>query len=170
MPISRSTIPADTTPAALINEHCGDILASPTMAIEASCIQHGSTSVLTHSARVTALALILAQRWRIPVDARALTRASLLHDYFLYDWHDSEPWHRLHGFRHPFFARDNAVRDFGIGAHEQAAIKTHMFPLVPLPPTSREAALLCLADKVVATAETIEGFQERISARKEVTA
>lgn len=167
--VSRSTIPSDATPAELITEHCADIIASPTMAIEASCIQHGSTSVLEHSIRVTAVALILTRRWHIPVDVRALTRGSLLHDYFLYDWHDPEPWHRLHGFRHPYFACKNAIRDFAIGRHEQAIIKTHMFPLVPIPPATREAALLCLADKIVATGETIEGFGERIHSRKEAS-
>lgn len=168
--IPRTTIPSSATPSELITEHCADIIASPTMAIEASCIQHGSTSVLEHSVRVTAVALILAQRWHIPVDVRALTRGSLLHDYFLYDWHDPEPWHRLHGFRHPDFACKNAIRNFAIGRHEQAMIKTHMFPLVLTPPATREAALLCLADKIVATGETIEGFKERLGLRKEANA
>lgn len=167
--MSRSVIPADATPARIILDECADILASPGMATEATCIQHGTTSVLEHSVKVTALALKLAQEWHIPVNARALARGSLLHDYFLYDWHDPEPWHKLHGFRHPFFACKNAVRDFGIGNHEQSMIKTHMFPLVPLPPTNREAALLCLADKIAAANETIRGFKKRHASRKEAT-
>lgn len=162
----RSQTSPDSTPADIMTQHCADILASPTMGIEARCIQHGTTSVLEHSVAVAAMAITLATRCHIAVDEQALTRGSLLHDYFLYDWHDPEPWHRLHGFRHPFIACDNAIRDFGIGTHEQSMIRTHMFPLVPLPPTTREAWLLCIADKIVATGETVEGFHDRIASRK----
>lgn len=164
---ARNRIDPAASPAQLIERHCADILASPTMQIEARCIQHGSTSVLAHSVAVTALALSMATRMRLPVHERALTRGSLLHDYFLYDWHDPEPWHKVHGFTHPFRACKNAIRDFDVSKHEQAIIRTHMFPLVPLPPTCREAVLLCLADKVVATKETVAGFGERVRAHDE---
>lgn len=159
----RAPIDPTVSPAELIERHGADILASDGMRAERTCVQHGSTSVFEHSVAVTVLTLTLAQRWGIPVYERTLMRGSLLHDYFLYDWHDSQSWHRLHGFRHPFFARDNAVRDFSATPHEQAMIRTHMFPLVPLPPTSREAALLCLADKIVATGEIMAGMRMRLS-------
>ena len=50
-------------------------------------VQHGRTSVYRHSVRVAWTSLRLARflGWRI--DAAALVRAALLHDYFLYDWH-----------------------------------------------------------------------------------
>ena len=167
MAIPRKPIDPSDTPTRLIKRHCADILASRTMEIEARCIQHGTTSVLEHSATVTAVALILTSRLHIPVDERALTRSALLHDYFLYDWHDPDPSHRLHGFRHPYFAARNARRDFGATPHEQAIIRTHMFPLIPIPPTSREALIVCLADKLVATKETLEGFAVRLRNHKE---
>ena len=77
-------------------------------------------------------------------------------DYFLYDWHKPHPDNKLHGFTHPFTACRNAVRDHHIDHLEQHMIRTHMFPMVPLPPLHREAALLCFADKFVATRETIK--------------
>jgi uncharacterized protein len=49
------------------------------------------------------------------------------------------------------------VRDHHIGALERHMIRTHMFPMVPLPPRHREAWLLCVADKIVATRETARG-------------
>lgn len=160
---TRAPIDPTLTPRQLIELHCKDILSSPGMVVESQCIQHGTTSVLEHSISVTALTLAVATKLRIPVDQRVLARGALLHDYFLYDWHDPDPWHKVHGFRHPFIACKNAVRDFGVTPHEQAMIRTHMFPLVPIPPVSREAALLCLVDKIVATKETIDGFRQRIA-------
>ncbi|EHF02315.1 MULTISPECIES: HD domain-containing protein [unclassified Olsenella] len=158
-PISPSSRSMD-----LVRRHCQDILDSEGMRIERRCIQHGTTTVFAHSLSVTRQCVRLARSWRIPVDERALLRGALLHDYFLYDWHDPDPSHRLHGFRHPGFACANAIRDFGIGPIEQNMVRRHMFPLTPMPPSCREAALLCLADKMVATSETLDGFWLRLRA------
>lgn len=126
------------------------------MQMERRCIQHGSTTVLEHSVAVCALSLVTARDLHVPVDVRALVRGALLHDYFLYDWHRPDhPDNKAHGFTHPFTARRNATRDFAIGAHERAIISTHMFPLVPLPPLTREAWIVCLADTAIAGSETI---------------
>ncbi len=73
-------------------------------------------------------------------------RGALLHDYFLYDWHDPDPSHRLHGFHHP--ARALAT-PFKISAWTRWA-KHHPaphVPLTPIPPKYREAILVCLVDK-----------------------
>ncbi|MBP3892775.1 MAG: phosphohydrolase [Atopobiaceae bacterium] len=153
----RTIIPAGADIVDIIFEHGSDILASPGMQLSDTFMQHGTTSVLVHSLRVTSLALALARNFAIAVNVRALTRGALLHDYFLYDWHKPHRDNVLHGFTHPFTACRNAVRDHAIGKLEQHMIKTHMFPLVPLVPTGREAALLCLADKIIATRETAEG-------------
>lgn len=87
----------------------------------------------------------------------SLLRGALLHDYFLYDWHDPDPSHRLHGFRHPFFALARAEEDFELTPRERNIIVRHMFPLVPVPPTCREAWIVCLADKWCALCETVAG-------------
>ena len=93
----------------------------------------------------------------ILVDRASLLRGALLHDYFLYDWHDPNPSHRLHGFRHPFFALARAEEDFELTPRERNIIVRHMFPLVPVPPTCREAWIVCLADKWCALRETVAG-------------
>ncbi len=93
----------------------------------------------------------------ISVDRASLLRGALLHDYFLYDWHDPDPSHRLHGFRHPFFALARAEEDFELTPRERNIIVRHMFPLVPVPPTCREAWIVCLADKWCALRETVAG-------------
>ena len=165
-PLPRRRIDAAATPNQLIEKYCSDILTSPGMSIESQCIQHGDTTVLEHSAAVTACCALIARALRVPVDERALMRGALLHDYFLYDWHVYDPSHRLHGFTHPGRACKNAIRDFGVGRREQSMIRHHMFPLTPTPPTCREGAILCVADKIVATGETVHGFALKLRARQ----
>lgn len=121
-------------------------------------IQHGTVSVHVHVMSValaSAHAADVLERLRIKVDRASLIRGALLHDYFLYDWHDPDPSHRLHGFTHPFRALANAEQDFDLTDRERNIIKRHMFPLVPIPPTCREAWIVCLADKACALRETV---------------
>lgn len=53
-------------------------------------MQHGCTSVFRHSVSVAHYSLYLAWKMHIPVDEKALIRGALLHDYFLYDWHEKD--------------------------------------------------------------------------------
>ena len=119
-------------------------------------IQHGSVSVYAHCLSVAAESVRIARALDLNVDTDALIRGALLHDYFLYDWHDNpDGRHNLHGFTHPYKALKNAMDDFDLSGKERDIIVHHMFPLVPLPPHSKEAWLVCIADKVCATKETI---------------
>ena len=82
-------------------------------------------------------------------------RGPALHDYFLYDWHEYDNGtHRWHGFRHPVTAERNARADFAIDDVVANSIRTHMFPLTPVPPRHVEGWLVTAADKISATAET----------------
>lgn len=122
-------------------------------------VQHGDVSVYEHVVAVAVESCRMADalaRHGIAVDRPSLVRGALLHDYFLYDWHDPDPSHRLHGFRHPFFALRNAEDDFTLDERERNIIARHMFPLVPVPPTCREAWIVCGADKLVALRETLD--------------
>ena len=49
------------------------------------------------------------------------------------------------------------VDKFELTPRERNIIVRHMFPLVPVPPTCREAWIVCLADKWCALRETIAG-------------
>lgn len=117
-------------------------------------IQHGTTSVYTHSLSVAYLSCLLAEHFQMQVDWHALIRGALLHDYFLYDWHVKDPSHRLHGFTHPARALRNAREEFSLSTKESFIILRHMFPLVPIPPSSPEGWLVCLADKICSSFET----------------
>ena len=137
---------------AIVRREGADILASPGMEKTKSFTQHGGTSVYEHCLNVACESLMLARRVKQSVDERAMVRGALLHDYFLYDWH--QPGHGLHGFRHPAIALKNAARDFRLGDVERDVILRHMFPLNLAPPRYRESLIVCLADKICAARET----------------
>ena len=137
----------------LVRRYGGDILSSPGMLSQRRHMQHGRVSVYRHSLAVALTCVKLSRALRLRVDERALVRGALLHDYFLYDWHDPDPVHRWHGFRHPFTALRNAKRDFALTPVEENMIVSHMFPMVPRLPRFRESVILCVADKVCAAGE-----------------
>ena len=119
-------------------------------------IMHGTTTVYDHCLAVAYFSLWLDKAFHLGSRRHDLLKGALLHDYFLYDWHEPGPSRRLHGFTHPSLACRNAVRDYHIDERTQNIIRRHMFPLVPVPPDSREAWLVCIADKTCALAETLK--------------
>lgn len=151
----------------LVNEHGHDIIVHDHMQhIERGCYQHGAVTTFAHSIRVACLAVWMADRLHLwdKVDLHSLVRAALLHDYFLYDWHDwDDGAHRLHGFTHGQAALRNAVRDFRLNAIERDSIACHMFPMTLKPPSYIEGYLVTMADKISATRETFS--LERFSSR-----
>jgi uncharacterized protein len=119
-------------------------------------MQHGTTTVRKHCINVAHVALFLTTKFGIEVDEEAMIRGCLLHDYFLYDWHDDVAWHRFHGYHHARTSLITACRDFPMNRTEKQIIFRHMFPLnISRFPNSREVALVCIADKICATMETI---------------
>ncbi len=117
-------------------------------------VQHGTVSTYVHCLRVARKSLILARRFNISVNERELLRGAMLHDYFLYDWHTKGD--HLHGYHHPHIAAHNAARDFDLSPREIDIIKSHMWPLTLFHvPRSKEAFIVCLADKLCSTDETV---------------
>ena len=86
----------------------------------------------------------------------------MLHDYFLYDWHDK--YHRdvkhLHGFYHPGIALKNALKEYKLTEREKDIIKKHMWPLTVVPPQCREAWIVTAADKYCSLLETMKFHKE----------
>ena len=139
----------------MVHKRGADILKSANMQKEKKFLQHGKVSVYTHSVRVAVLSLFLAELLRVKVNEEAMMRGALLHDYFLYDWHEKDDSHRWHGFSHARAALKNAKKDFQLGEIEQDVIQKHMFPLNLKPPKYKESALVWLADKLSALEETV---------------
>ena len=144
-----------------------DILLSEGMQRSRQYLHHGTCSVYEHSVSVARTCLYLANRMNLTVDERALVRGALLHDYFLYDWHEKDPSHAWHGFHHASVALRNACRDFSLGEIEQDMIYCHMFPLNPRLPRYREGWILILADKLCSGRETITGHMPRFHRKAE---
>ena len=120
---------------------------------------HSDVTVYEHCVKVAFVAYRLAVEYEIPCDRKALVRGALLHDYYLYDWHDPNKGFRWHGFKHHRFALENAERDFPLTRRERLIIRSHMFPLTFwCMPFCREAWLVSLADKMVAAEETLKKY------------
>ncbi|MGN0106873.1 MAG: HD domain-containing protein [Hominilimicola sp.] len=117
-------------------------------------IQHGGTSCLKHTIAVAYYSIKIAEMLGIRYKKRDLIRGALLHDYFLYDWHDGAEGRNIHGFTHPQTALDNADRDFMLTETEKDIIKKHMFPLTLMPPMCREGWIVCMVDKYCSLYET----------------
>lgn len=134
-----------------------DVLSSKNMELEKRAIQHSNVSVFAHSLSVTYLSLYIARKFFKHVDEKSLVRGALLHDFFLYDWHIKDKSHRFHGFIHAKRAYQNALKEFKLNEIEKDIIIKHMFPLNIKPPKYKESLIVCVADKICATAEIING-------------
>lgn len=117
-------------------------------------IQHGSTTLYTHCKNVALMSLKFAHSFNISIDEESLTRGALLHDYYLYDWHDRSKCPPLHGFVHPSIALANANATYTLSPIEVDIIKRHMFPLTPLPPKTKEGWIVSICDKMCSLYET----------------
>ena len=118
-------------------------------------IQHGDVSTYDHCLLVAYYSFLWMRKLHIRCSEDELIRGALLHDYYLYDWHKKEKWHRIHGFRHPGFALSNAQRDFELSEKEKEIIRKHMWPLTIIPPTCREAWIVNSADTFISLMETL---------------
>lgn len=155
MPVRGKRLLRRTLLLAALDAQGAEVLSFPRMQQERRFIQHGRIDCYTHSVAVAYVSAWIALRLHIRVDQKSLIRGALLHDYFLYDWHDGEPGHRLHGFYHARRALENAARDFALTPIERDVIAKHMFPLNPAVPRYRETVIVTCADKFCAVCETV---------------
>ncbi|SEA00729.1 uncharacterized protein SAMN02745687_01391 [Lachnospiraceae bacterium NK3A20] len=124
-------------------------------------IQHGRVSTYEHCRNVARLSYDINRLLFLRSDLNVLLTGAMLHDFYLYDWHrDDNGSHRLHGFTHAETARRNAEKYFHIDDKTSQVIYCHMWPLnLRRIPTSREAWIVCIADKCVSFHETL--FQRK---------
>lgn len=145
----------------LYNICVSDLITSNGVQSMANYIQHGDVTTLRHCENVSYMSFAICKA--LNLDYRSAARGALLHDYYLYDWHNCPPC-TFHGYRHPAIAFANAHRDFPLNETESDIIKKHMWPLtltkIPIYP---ESFVVCFCDKVQATIEFFEFQLERIT-------
>ncbi len=145
-----------------LREHASDILDSEKFQGTRNHVQHGSIPVHRHCIDVAKQSLLISKFLHLPVNEKEMIRGALLHDYFLYDWHDRErkdykkDHGSLHGFYHPGIALRNASKDYDLTKREQDIIKKHMWPMTVIPPRYKEAWVVTLADKYCSALETLK--------------
>ncbi len=131
-----------------------ELLAHPMVRSMENYIQHGDTSCLRHCINVSYLSYLYCKErgW----NAREAARGGLLHDLFLYDWHEhaKQTGEYFHGYTHPRRALENADRLFRLTEREKEIILRHMWPLTVVPPRCREAYVIVMFDKYCTLMET----------------
>ena len=137
-------------------KYLADVASCSTFRTTHQYVQHGNTSVLLHSIAVAYYSYYLSWYFHLNFRERELVRGALLHDYFLYDWHNSGEGHTFHAFTHARDAFVNAQKEFELSRIEREVIKKHMFPLTPVPPLCREGLMGCLVDKGCSLYETFK--------------
>ena len=116
---------------------------------------HRGSNTYLHSFRVAKLSIKRAMSHK-EVDLKTLLIASILHDYYLYDWRKDKEKRKHHGSNHPSIAVENASKDFGISEEEKEIIKSHMWPInIKDFPKTKEARIMSHADKNIATREAL---------------
>lgn len=154
----------------LLKEYASDIISSENFQGTRNYIQHGTMPVYRHCMDVANQSIRISKFLRVNCNERELVRGALLHDYFLYDWHDKcrDNYQRLHGFFHPGIALKNAQKEYYLSEREKDIIKKHMWPLTIIPPVCREAWIVTTADKYCSLLETLKLRRGAGKARVEI--
>lgn len=133
-------------------------------------IQHHNFSRLEHCLGVAYTSYCFAKKYHLNINYKELIRGCMLHDYYFYDWHNKEESPRLHGYAHSTIALTNAELEIpNLTEKEKNMIYSHMWPLnITKIPKSKEAIILCIADKYCATKEVFSGRQIPIQLKQAI--
>lgn len=145
---------------AVLNE----FINSPAVQQMQDYTQHGHTSCLDHSLLVAYYSYYVAKRLHLSTDYKSIIRGALLHDFFLYDWHEKGERKGLHGFTHPKVALSNAEKHFSLNDREREIIAKHMWPLTLRLPHYKETYIVSFADKYCSIIEILRKVPFSLSA------
>ena len=96
---------------------------------------------------------------RFHLDYVSAARGALLHDLYLYDWHEKDSHQAPHGVTHPKVALENAEKICKLNELERDIIERHMWPLTSARPSYKESFLVSCADKLCATVEALRLYR-----------
>ncbi len=115
-------------------------------------LHHGITRY-DHSFRVAKWTYKICKAFKIK-NTNAITRAALLHDFYVDKDLASEKSYEKLG-EHPNVALINSLKYFKLDDIQQDIIKSHMFPCTKVIPKYKESWLVSGIDKVVSTYEML---------------
>ena len=138
----------------LFDTELNKLLSNPKIQKLQEFPQHHGSNTLRHSIAVAKRSFELAEELGWDINEHELARGAMLHDYYLYEIKKKGYTAFHHGTKHPVTAMNQAKEDFDLNDKEMAIIRSHMWPLTLLhPPRSKEALLICMADKDIAMKE-----------------
>lgn len=127
--------------------------------------QHYNTSCFEHCTNVARISYNICKKLKL--DYRAVARAAMLHDLFLYDWRVRQEGRKgLHAFKHPKVALENASKLFRLSKKEQDIILKHMWPLTIKLPRYPESYVVTLVDKYSTISESFAYYRKKFFYKK----
>ena len=142
-----------------------DIEQNQTVQMMKNYRQHYETSCYEHCKNVAFFSYRICQK--LNWDYKAVARAGMLHDLFLYDWRTRVDGRKgLHAFTHPRTAFENAKGIFELSKKEEDIILKHMWPLTIKLPRFKESYVVTFVDKYCAVYESFCYYRESIVSKK----
>ncbi|MEE0955971.1 MAG: HD domain-containing protein [Eubacterium sp.] len=136
----------------------------PNVKIMGQFSQHKTSNTLAHVCHVATVSHKIEKALFLHVDEEALLKGAMLHDYYLYDFHQHPVSAYRHGTGHAVIALTNAEKVFPLNSKERNIIYSHMWPLnLTHIPKCREAWIVTVADKICAIEEM---FLDRLPFRQ----
>lgn len=134
-------------------EYIKDLVHHPKVVQMKKYPHHCQTSCYQHCLNVAYYNYRICKFFNL--DAKSASRAGMLHDLFLYDWHNhrEKTGDPVHAMTHPHTALRNAKKYFRLNKLEEEMILKHMFPVTPVPPLHWETWIITLTDKYCGTCE-----------------
>lgn len=139
------------TDLVLFAEITGDLLKHPQVQSMEQWLHHGKITCLAHSLSVAVISFQWARKLRL--DHRAVARAGLLHDFYLYHKRDKSQHSGWQVVDHPKIAVVNGEKITHLSDKERNIILSHMWPFSATMPHCPEAVLVNSVDTFCAMLE-----------------
>ena len=129
-----------------------DLLKNPEVLQMKNYKHHFDSSCFEHCVEVAYWSYLICKK--LNLDYVSIARAGILHDLFLYDWHNSKKRLNLpknHAFIHSRIALENASKICTLNDKEKDIILKHMWPVTFFHfPKYYESFIITLTDKLSA--------------------
>lgn len=137
-----------------------DLLKSEFICTSKNFIQHGSTTCYQHQLSVSYYTYKICKALKL--NFYEASRGAMLHDMFLYDWHDLKGRKKfIHPSHHPKVALENCRKFLSLTKIEEDIILNHMWPLtIHRLPKYAETYVVTLVDKMCCIAELIGNLRK----------